>query len=226
MAKTFKSPLSFAYHVGHDLLVDGTDIYHEISASIDAYGTGDYHTFGYDVGKALSLVLIGKEDQDELEQMVAMSSGEIEQVLIGIVKGAINEKLPSVDTCITDIAATAADVEDAVADFKKKTLSDVEAGIRKLGDAVSSIATDLDACKVAIDHVEDLEKMAKTFKNPMSFAYHVGKDLLVDGKDIYAEITAGVAAYDQQQYETFGEDMGRALALVLVGDGGEDMFLQ
>jgi hypothetical protein len=68
--------------------------------------------------------------------MVAMSSGDIETILIGLVEGAINQSLPSIDTCITDIAATAADVEDAVADFKKETVSDVKAGIEKLGDAV------------------------------------------------------------------------------------------
>lgn len=134
MAKTFKSPWSFAYHVGKDLLVDGTDIYHEISASLDAYGTGDYHTFGYDVGQALSLVLVGQED--ELSGMVAMSSGEIETVLIGLIEGAIGQSLPSIDTCITDITTTAADIEDAVADFKKETFNDVKAGIEKLGDAV------------------------------------------------------------------------------------------
>jgi hypothetical protein len=68
--------------------------------------------------------------------------------------------------------------------------------------------------------------MAKTFKSPLSFAYHVGKDLLVDGTDIYAQITAGIAAYDKEQYHTFGYDMGKALSLVLVGEADEAVFLQ
>merc|ERR1712013_791369 len=102
----------------------------------------------------------------------------------------------------------------------------VKAGIIEVGEMVKTIAGGVKDCGSGVSGIENLIHMAEGFASPWSFAYHVGKDFLVDGKDIYAEITAGVAAYDQQQYETFGEDMGRALALVLVGDGGEDMFLQ
>jgi len=157
--------------------------------------------------------------------MIEMSSGEIETLLIGLVEGAINQTVPSIDTCITDIAATAADVEDAVADFKKETFNDVKAGIEKLGDAVTSVAADLDACKTAVADLENLDKMAKTFKSPLSFAYHVGHDILVDGTDIYNEISAGVTAYDGGDYHTFGYDIGKALSLVLVGED-EGVFLQ
>ena len=88
------------------------------------------------------------------------------------------------------------------------------------------LATDLDACKVAIDDVEKLDKMAQTFKSPWAFAYHAGKDLLVNGKDIFSEISAGVTAYDSSDYHTFGYDIGKALALVLVGGDGKTSFLQ
>ena len=67
--------------------------------------------------------------------------------------------------------------------------------------------------------------MAKTFKSPLSFAYHAGKDLLVNGKDIYAEISGAITAYDAQDYQTFGHDVGKALSLVLVGED-EEVFLQ
>ena len=159
--------------------------------------------------------------------MIAMSAGDIETVLLGLVEGAIDQSIPSIDTCITDITATAADVEEVVDDFKTGTFESVKAGIQKLGEAVSSIATDLDACQTAVQDIERLDEMAKAFKSPWSFAYHVGKDLLVDGTDIYAEITSGVTAYDNKDYHNFGVDMGKALALVLVGeDTHAEQFLQ
>ena len=47
--------------MGKDLLINGTDIYSELNAGITAYDAEDYHTFGYDMGKALSLVVVGQD---------------------------------------------------------------------------------------------------------------------------------------------------------------------
>ena len=143
-------------------------------------------------------------------------------ILVGLVEGAVNESVPSIDTCIHDIDNTAEDFETAIADFRKETLQDVENGIVALGDAVSSVAADLHDCEIAIKDVEKLDKMAKTFQSPWSFAYHVGKDILVDGTDIYKEISGGITAYDAADYHTFGFDIGKALALVLVGEDGHE----
>lgn len=109
-------------------------------------------------------------------------------------------------------------IETAIADFEKESLSGVKAGIDMIGQVVSELATDLDACKAVETDVKRLDDMAKNFKSPWSFAYHVGKDLLVDGTDIYAEITASLDAYDTADYHTFGVDVGKALSLVLVGE--------
>jgi len=79
------------------------------------------------------------------------------------------------------------------------------------------IKTMMSVCPGVEVDVQKLEKMAKIFKNPKTFAYHVGKDLLVDGVQIYGDINKGVEAYKAQQYEQFGEDIGDALALLILG---------
>lgn len=40
-------------------------------------------------------------------------------------------------------------------------------------------------------------KMVEVFKTPEAFVWHVGKDLLINGKDIYAEIMAAVDFYEK-----------------------------
>jgi hypothetical protein len=37
--------------------------------------------------------------------------------------------------------------------------------------------------------------MVEIFDSPTSFAYHVGKDLLVNGSDIFSEIETAVTDY-------------------------------
>ena len=68
-----------------------------------------------------------------------------------------------------------------------------------------------------IDQLKKLEAMLKEFKDPKSFAYHVGKDLLVNGTNIYHQISDAVTQYKAGKYEAFGEDIGDSLALVLIG---------
>lgn len=145
-------------------------------------------------------------------------SPEVAQIIEGILVGALNaEGLSNIENCIKDSRIVFDDVEEAVQDFEKKTAAGSTAGLAKVGDAVMEIKTMMSVCPGVEVDVQKLEKMAKIFKNPKTFAYHVGKDLLVDGVQIYGDINKGVEAYKAQEYEQFGEDIGDALALLILG---------
>lgn len=46
--------------------------------------------------------------------------------------------------------------------------------------------------------------MIKSFTSPMSFVYHVGKDILVNGKDIFTEVSTAVSDYESQNFYDMG----------------------
>jgi hypothetical protein len=54
-----RSPLQFAYHVGHDLVVNGQDILKEVEGAEKDYESQDWEAFGKDVGEALEKLLVG-----------------------------------------------------------------------------------------------------------------------------------------------------------------------
>lgn len=62
-----------------------------------------------------------------------------------------------------------------------------------------------------------LENMAEIFSSPQTFAYHVGKDLMVNGNDIFSEIEDAVAQYGKQNWLQFGVDIGEASAKLILG---------
>jgi hypothetical protein len=68
--------------------------------------------------------------------------------------------------------------------------------------------------------------MMAAFNSPKTFAYHVGKDLLFNGVNIYHEVTDAVTHYRAGKYEDFGEDVGTVLALTLVGKLDQEAKLQ
>ena len=53
--------------------------------------------------------------------------------------------------------------------------------------------------------------MAKSFTSFWSFSYHVGKELLVNGKDIFSEVNTAISVYHSQYYNGMGYEIGTAL---------------
>merc|ERR1739838_1117435 len=46
---------------------------------------------------------------------------------------------------------------------------------------------------------------------------HVGQDILIHGVDIINEVSDSITQFKNSEYEAFGEDLGKALAQILVG---------
>ena len=71
--------------------------------------------------------------------------------------------------------------------------------------------------------VEVLYKMLEEFSSPTSFLYHAGTNFVVNGVEIYEELSKAYTNYEAKVYKDFGKDVGVALALVFIGkhDGGE-----
>ena len=63
MISIFNSPVSFAYHVGKDLLVNGKDIYADINSAVSEYKSQDWYHFGYHSGNAAAKTFLGAEEQ-------------------------------------------------------------------------------------------------------------------------------------------------------------------
>lgn len=60
--------------------------------------------------------------------------------------------------------------------------------------------------------------MIAIFDSPTSFAYHVGKDLIVNGVQIYHEIDTAITDYDNANWGDFGYQIGQAAAKTILGE--------
>lgn len=91
------------------------------------------------------------------------------------------------------------------------------AGIKEVGQVIKVIKSAMSDCSHIKADWEKLAKMAAIFDSPTSFAYHVGKDLIVNGKDIFREINTAIGDYKAQDWEGFGENVGEAAAKTILG---------
>jgi len=153
----------------------------------------------------------GKTISPQFAEALAITKG----VLLGAVKA---EGLENIETCVSGPEIILKDVETAIKDFKADNAGAMVDGLKHLAVAVAEMKDEVEACKGVSGDWAKLTEMVAIFDSPASFAYHVGKDLIVNGEDIFNEVADSITQYDNKQYEAFGEDIGAALAKLILGD--------
>lgn len=58
--------------------------------------------------------------------------------------------------------------------------------------------------------------MAEVFLNPFKLIFTVGKNLILNGVDIFDKINAGIKAYNAGDFYNFGKSMGDAMSEVFL----------
>ena len=149
----------------------------------------------------------------------------VEEIVTGVLKGAINaEGFNDIAKCMNDVTVVIGDASNAVADFKKGGASNVIEGLKQVADLLKNVKVSMADCTATKGDWARLEAMAKVIDSPTNFAYHVGKDLLINGQDIFGDIEGAITDYDSQKWEAFGEEVGRAAAKTILGapvEGGD-----
>jgi len=140
------------------------------------------------------------------------------QIAGGLVEGFLGAT--DVQACIQKTATEIEGVGMAIKDLEQKTAAGVLNGLHLLAGAFNEIPAALTACKAVESDVKEIISALKQIHSPMSFAYHAGKDLIVNHNDIFHEITTAEAAYRAQKWKDFGVQIGKALHKLLIGVEG------
>ena len=167
--------------------------------------------------KFSQLALVGTaaaaQSQVELDRI------KLEEIVGGVLKGALHaEGFDDINSCIGDAETVFKDAETAVQDFKAGGATNVIKGLQEVGQILQVVQSGMKDCSNIKADWSRLEGMVKAFSNPTSFAYHVGKDLIVNGKDIYGEIKTSITDYQEEKWGEFGYQVGEAAAKVILGD--------
>jgi hypothetical protein len=153
---------------------------------------------------------------------VAMDIIQLEQIVDGLLRGATNaEGFNDIAKCVTDLEAGLGDAETAVKDFKAGGATNVMNGLKACGDLIKTVQAGMKDCSSTQADWDRLKAMAEVISSPKDFVYHVGKDLLINGREIYGEVTTAVTDYDKQDWEGFGFNVGKAAAKTILGQEPE-----
>ena len=143
------------------------------------------------------------------------------QVTVDVFEGVLqgffgSSEFPHLKACASEAENTYEELAAAVGDLEKMTAAGIKDGLEEMATALKGLKTALADCKASS---ADLEKFAATvehgFAHPLSFLFHLGKELLVNHVDIFREVSAAVADWKAQSYRAAGEQIGAALGELL-----------
>jgi hypothetical protein len=137
--------------------------------------------------------------------------------IFGTVEGAVK--------CMRDVKTVASEVETTIADFKSHSYI---SAIGEIGTIASGLSTDIQDCEGASTEAQELAQQLKTIYQDSSawtVTFEIGKNVLVNGVDIYNDITGAISSYDSADYYTMGQDIGNGAKEALVGSSAQT-FLQ
>jgi len=110
--------------------------------------------------------------------------------------GALDaEGFTDIEKCIKDGEHIVKDAEAAYTDFKSKDPKEIVDGFKQIADAFLTVKAGMQDCSSVKADWEKLAKMAVVFSSPSSFAWHAGKDLLVNGVEVTKEIETAITDY-------------------------------
>ena len=222
MSKIFLHPRELVVQVSKAIWVNGVDILNELHKACDDYTEDKFYDMGYQIGTALATVFF-KGNQEMNALSIATFNGkaqdaiDVVEFIEGFVKGvAIAESLGDITTCIKDAETGMGDLKRAVQDFEQETFNGVEAGLKEVGNFVELIPSAVSACESIPEDIQKLIKMGAVFTHPLTLVYHIAKNLVVNGVNIFDEVSHGVVAFDDAQYNQAGFYFGEALSNVLL----------
>jgi len=204
----FKNPWSLFWKVGKSLLLNGRQIYSEITTAVSDWDNSDWFGVGKNIGQAMYTIFDGADGATPTP-----NTADIGQMVAGFLVGMGSDlEISQIQTCISDDAVVLVNVAVAYKDFKNGTFTDVMNGLKSLGTAFQFLPGSITSCTTGFEKTaSDIEHAITAFKSPWSLVVHAGAAILVDGKNIYNEISTAVSDYQQGDWYNFGYYAGKAM---------------
>ncbi|CAG9315598.1 unnamed protein product [Blepharisma stoltei] len=213
LAKTMLKPSTFSSDFVKAYVLDSKDIKSSLAQAASMWSKNDMEGFGYSLGQTLYEmynvleefnVLLGSSQDASLELL--------DGFLFGIASDMYNDEIKS---CFADIETVEKDIKAFFTEIKTETLEGMVEGFKTLGNTLDHINSAIAECKSkATDVIAIVSKASKQFISPYTFAYHVGRAILVNEKQIYNEITTAMRAWNNAEYFNCGYNIGKAVVIV------------
>jgi C1A family cysteine protease len=149
------------------------------------------------------------------------------QEVIDIVTGVADGfGMTMTEDCVEESETMVKDIAGAIELMEKKDPEDVMKGLTMIAEALKeNLPQAAKNCGASEDEIKQLVQALEVMGHPKEFIYKVGKNLIINGVDVFKHINGAIGSWKGQDYKGFGEHVGHAAKDLLIGkSGSEDIF--
>ena len=115
---------------------------------------------------------------------------ELEAFIGGLFLGLVqDDHLDTITKCLKDEATLQNEMTEAIADFEKKDLMSIIAGVKLIGDMMTQIEGDITDCKGMDADAKRIEAWAEIFKHPTELVETVLSNAMTNRQGLAIDIT-------------------------------------
>ncbi len=119
--------------------------------------------------------------------------------------------------CVTGTQSEIQQFHEAMKNIATHDPAKVFQGIVGLGKAFKAFPDAMNNCRTIGQDLVTITKIVQHFITPHNFLFEAGKNLFVNGIDIWKEISQALRDYQKQDWKSFGQNVGKAGAQIVFG---------
>lgn len=156
--------------------------------------------------------------QPEAEILKGLNFNQVMDIIGGFFVGMSTDvNTPDLAPCVTNTDVFGGWIEKSVIDFSKHSFDGTKDGLMDLSNAFGTLPAFIEKCVPAsVETAKVVEKMALAFAHPLSLMYHVGENIIVNGQEIFADISKAMGDYQTGNWYDFGFEIGQASFKVIM----------
>ena len=154
--------------------------------------------------------------QDTPLEGLAMSAGDVEQFVAGLVFGLIQKNdLAKIQQCLTDADSIADQITNVIAEFKAGDVADIIKAVGDIGGIIQNLPNDLADCKDMQGDVSRIEKWGEIFAHPSQLISTITQQVLMHYQDIMKDVGEISSDFSSKSWNAAGNAIGDLLIQIL-----------
>jgi hypothetical protein len=207
---SFASLKDYIQIVGNNINTYNVDLVKETYSATSEYSQGNLQNFGNKVGQALAQVFLNgtskvppKPDGNTTSLYLLVAQGVVEGIDSGL-------RWNQVKQCIKESNDSNANVNSAFQFLQAGDSVSIAQGLAALGFALQDIPAAIQDCTGSYAKASNLVSAISALNDSSTYLSIVGKNVVLNGVDIYDEIYSAVQAFKAGAYKEFGTNVGLA----------------
>ena len=162
------------------------------------------------------------------ENLQGLDFNQVMEIIGGFFVGmGTDVNTPDLAPCVTNSAEFGGWIERSVVDFSKHTFDGTKDGFMDLSNAFAALPSFVEKCVPAsVEVATVVEKAVLAWAHPLSLLYHVGRNIIFNGAEIFADISKAMGDYQSGNWYGFGFDIGQAAFKVIYVPSSEMVTME